>query len=144
MIGGKWTGLDEAIRNAYSLGKDIAEGEVIEKALVKVGQPLRDDIVRTAPRSRIAPHMADTFVVKVSKEERDFGRTIVLVGPKAGRGSVGFVAGFVELGTSKMRAQPFVRPAFDAFKGGFVAALTVELQKQFTRVVRKYVKRASA
>jgi len=143
MITAKWTGLDEAIRNVSALGKELAEGEVIEKALVKVGQPLRDDIVRAAPRSRDARHMADEFVVKPSKEAREWGRTTVLVGPRAGKGSVGFVAPFVEFGTSKMRARPFIRPAFDAFRGGFVGALTGELQKQFERVVRKYTKRAA-
>lgn len=138
----KWAGLDEAIRNVSALGKDIAEGEVIEKALVRVGQPLKDEIARTAPRSKDQRHMADEFVVRPSKHDREFGRTIVLVGPRAGRGSVGFVAAFVEFGTSRMRARPFIRPAFDAFRVGFVGALTGELQKQFERVVRKYTKGA--
>lgn len=142
MIGGKWTGLDEAIRNISALGREIAEDEVIGKALVQAGKPLRDDIMRTAPRSRDNRHMADEFIVKVSKEEKSFGRTTVLVGPRGGRGHVGFVAPFVEFGTSSQSARPFIRPAFDAFRVSFVAALVPELQKQFNRVVRKYVKKA--
>lgn len=140
MITGKWTGLAEAIRNVEALGNEIGTPEVMERALVKVGLPLREDIVRAAPRSQDTRHMADEFVVKASKEEREFGRTTVLVGPKAGKGSVGFVAPFVEFGTSKMAARPFIRPAFDAFRVSYVSALTAELRSQYQRVVRKYTR----
>jgi HK97 gp10 family phage protein len=143
MITARWTGLDEAVRNAQSLGEDIAREEVLEKALVDVGKPLRDEIVRVTPRSNQAPHVADTFIVKVSKEERSEGRSTVLVGPSAARGSVGFVAGFLEFGTSKMPARPFIRPTWDAWRAGYSKALADEIRRHYERVVRKYTRRAS-
>lgn len=142
MITAKWTGLEEAVRNVEALGKELATDEVLRPALLKAGAPLKDEIVRTAPRSRDSRHMADTFVVKASKEEAEWGRTTVLVGPTAGK-TVGFVAPFVEFGTSRMGSQPFIRPAFDAFQGSFSRVMAEQLRKQYDRVVKKYVKRAA-
>lgn len=141
-ITAKWTGLEEAFRNAAALGKELATEEVLGPALLRVGGPLKDEIVRTAPHSKDQVHMADTFIVKASKFHREFGRTVVLVGPKAGKG-VGFVAPFVEFGTSFQPPRPFIRPAFDWFQAGFAGALTAQLQKQYERVVRKYTKKAA-
>jgi len=140
MITAKWTGLEEALRNVEALGHDLASDEVLRPALLKTGAPLRDEFERTSPRSNVAPHVADSFVVKASKHEAEFGRVTVLVGPSTAKGSVGFIAPFLEFGTSKMAARPWIRPAFDAFRGGFAGALTDELQKQYARVVRKYTR----
>lgn len=141
MITAKWTGLDEAIRAASALGHELASEEVLRPALLKTGAPLKEDIVRTTPRSPYAPHVADTFVMKVSAEERGEGRTTVLIGPSAASGSVGFVAPFLEFGTSKMGARPWIRPAYDAFNGGFAGALAAQMRVQYDKVVRKYVTR---
>lgn len=127
---GKWSGLNEALQNVYTLSRELADKRVIVPALKAVAKPLRDEIVRTAPRSRDNKHMADTFVVVESE-----GR--VLVGPKGGRGSVGFVAPFVEFGTSTQSARPFIRPTYDAWKSGYAPAVVDELRKTYTRVVRR-------
>jgi HK97 gp10 family phage protein len=142
MIKARWTGLDQALRNVSALGEELAGEEVVGPALVASGKELRDEIVRTAPRSADSVHMADTFVVKMSGHDKEFGRTVAVVGPKAGRG-VGFIAPFVEFGTSTQGARPFIRPAFDAFQGWFPTMLVDHMQKQFNRVVRKYNKRAT-
>jgi hypothetical protein len=42
-----------------------------------------------------------------------------------------------------MGSQPFIRPAFDAFKDGYPAALAGHLRAQYDRVVKKYTKRAA-
>jgi HK97 gp10 family phage protein len=138
----RWTGLDEARRNLEVLGKELADSLVVEPALVKVGGTLRDEIARTAPRSPFAPHVADTFVVKPSKEARELGRTTILVGPKKGRGSVGFIAPFIEFGTSKQPAHPFIRPSYDGWVSSFPGAVVAALQSQYERVIRKYASRA--
>lgn len=143
MITAKWTGLDEAIRNAEQLGRELATEEVLRPALLKTGAPLKEEIERTTPRSPDAPHVADTFVIKVSAEEREQGRTTVLIGPSAAKWSVGFVAPFLEFGTSKMSARPWIRPAYDAFRGGFPGALAEQMRVQYERVVRKYTRKAA-
>lgn len=143
VITGRWTGLDQAVRNAALLGKEIGNQEVLEKALVEIGKPLRDDIAHDCPRSPDAPHVAETFVVVPSKEARASGEAVVRVGPKNAKGSVGFVAAFLEFGTSKMSPRPFIRPNYDRFKGGYARAAAAAIQKHFERVVRKYTNRAA-
>lgn len=143
MLTARWTGLEDITKKAEALGKELAEEKVLGPALVRMAQPLREDIKRAAPRSSVAPHVADTFVVKVGKAEREAGRLTVLVGPRAGY--PGFVAPFLEYGTSKMRARPFIRPAYDGWVAAmFPGALVVELRRQFDRVIKKYAARKAA
>lgn len=139
MIGGQWGNLDEALRSIRALGEEVGTEQVLAPALLAGGRELRDNITQVAPRSNVAPHMADTFVVKLSKEQADFGRTVVLVGPSTGR-TVGFVAPFVEFGTSEQAAQPFVRPEADSFILRFPGLMADNLRRVFSRVVRKYTK----
>lgn len=140
MITAEWSGLDEALRNVQALGEELSREEVLEPALLRAAGPLRDDLERTAPRGKVAPHVADTFVVERSRTEREAGRTTVLVGPKAGY--PGLVAPFLEFGTSRMAARPWIRAAYDAFAPGFPAALTRTLGQAYRRVVGKYARRA--
>lgn len=136
-VTGKWSGLREALQSVHALGRELAQKDVIVPALKAVAKPLRDEIVQTAPRSRDTKHMADTFIVKESE-----GR--VLIGPKGGRGSVGFVAPLVEFGTYKMPARPFIRPAFDAWKDSYAAEVVRHLEKKFASVLRRNAKRKAA
>jgi HK97 gp10 family phage protein len=53
---------------------------------------------------------------------------------------VGFVAGFLEFGTSHMSARPFIRPTWDAWRGSYTHALAGEIRRHFERVVRKYTR----
>ncbi len=139
-IKAEWEGLAGLGQVVRALGREIGNEEVLERALVKVGKPIRADIERSAPRSPNAPHVADTFVVRPSKKARAGGRAVVRVGPIPK--SVGFIAYFLEFGRSGMAAQPFIRPTWDSHKRGFGHAMAVEIRKQFARVIRKYSARA--
>lgn len=140
VLTGRWTGLKDAIRNAEALGRDIANDEVIGKALLRTAEPLRDDIAAAAPRSKVAPHVAETFVAKMSRDESR-GRMTVVVGPKPGY--PGLVAPFLEFGTSKMAPRPFIRPTYDGWRAtSWPGALVDQIRTQYERVVRKYVQRA--
>lgn len=141
MLTARWTGLEDAARRAEALGREVARDEVLGRALVKTAEPLRDDIEQTAPRSPVAPHVAESFVVRLGRREREAGRTTVLVGPRPGY--PGMVAPFLEFGTSKMSARPFIRPAYDRWRGvAFPSGLVEEMRRQYDRVVKKYVRRA--
>jgi len=130
---GTWTSLEDAIGEIYELGHELASNKVMLPALKEIAEPLREDIVRTAPRSKDSEHMADTFVAVEHEGE-------ILVGPSARRGSVGWIAPFVEFGTSKMGARPFIRPSYDAWKRGFLAAFVDAARPRFERVLRRHRK----
>jgi len=130
---GTWTSLEDAIGEIYELGHELASTEVVLPALKEIAEPLCDDIVRTAPRSQDTEHMADTFVVVESEGQ-------VLVGPNTRKGSVGWIAPFVEFGTSKMGARPFIRPSFDDWKRGFLSAFVAAARPRFERVLRRHRK----
>lgn len=147
VLSGQWTGLEEAARRAYELGRDVANVEVLERAGVEVGRTLVDEIQRTGPRRPPAPDMVDDFVAAPSKLQREEGRAVVMVGPRnprsSGSNGHGWLAGFMEFGTRKQRARPFIRPAYDGWRGGYPRAMAEAIRKQYDRVVRKYVARAS-
>lgn len=138
----RWGSLDQAILNARKLGDEVGRFEVLDRALLTVGRDLRDDLARGTPRSKVAPHLADQWRAVVSKEERGQGRSVVKVGPKAGKGSVGYVAVFLEFGTWKMAPRAWIRPTWDAWKGTFRPALTAAIAKHYKRVVKKYTRKA--
>lgn len=148
MIRARWNtdGLRAAVENARALGKELADEKVLRPSLLAVGKPLLEDIVRTAPRDQTAPHMADDFVCKASTEDRSEGRETVLVGPRnpraAASNGAGWRAPLLEFGTSRHRAQPFIRPAFDRLASTFTQDLTAELRRHYARVVTKYTRRA--
>ncbi len=127
---GTWTSLEQAIGDIYELGHELASKEVVLPALKEIAEPLREDIVRMAPRSKDSEHMADTFVVVENEGQ-------VLVGPHTQKGSVGWIAPFVEFGTSKMGARPFIRPSYDAWKRGFLAAFVAAARPRFEGVLRR-------
>ena len=130
---GTWTSLEDAIGEIYELGHELASTKVVLPALKEIAGPLRDDIMRMAPRSRDTEHMADTFVVVESEGQ-------VLVGPHTRRGSVGWIAPFVEFGTSKMGARPFIRPSFDGWKRSFLSAFVAAARPRFEGILRRHSK----
>lgn len=142
ILTGRWGNLDQAIDNARQLGNEVGRIEVLDRALLAAGKPLRDDLARGTPRSKVAPHLADQWRAVISREERSKGRSLVKVGPRAGKGSVGYVAVFLEFGTWKMAPRPWIRATWDGWKGNFRPTLTAAIRKQYERVVKKYTRKA--
>jgi HK97 gp10 family phage protein len=132
--------------------------ELAAKALAKAGRaafkPVLDAAKAMAPRDTGA--LADSLVLKVEKPKGDDG--VFRVGIKIGKGkgakqaklaAAAFGEGqskslpparrwhFIELGTSKLAAHPFLRPALDQNANRVVELLKVELRKSIDAAVKK-------
>ena len=90
--------------NAMSVA---AEKKILNAVLMEAAEPIRKEAERRAPVGEFAPHIAQNVVDVLPRGGRD--ERSVEIGP-----AKGFPYGrFLEFGTVKMRAQPFLRPAFD-------------------------------
>lgn len=83
--------------------------KMLVQALLEAGGPMRARISALAPRGRSAPHLADSLVLQQQRGSME-GGPVVRIGVTRDF----FYGYFVELGTSKMAARPFVRPGFHA------------------------------
>ena len=84
--------------------------------------------------------LKQTFYVGVRK-----GKQYRNQGKKGNLSQDAFYARFVEFGTVKMPARPFMRPAFEAKKGEAVAAIKAYLERRIPEEVAKLaLKRAAA
>lgn len=121
-------GLRLALRN---LPYHLTE-EVHIAALKKAAKPLRDEIERRAPK--YTWDFVETLAVRKTKF-KNFGEHQVIVGFKKGRDGngrplKGFIAHFHEYGTSKMPANPFMRPADEYTARQQNSIYEEELQKE--------------
>ncbi len=88
-------------------------------ALTGAAEPMRATMANLAPRAPGAPDIADHMVIsRITKigdveggqwEKKLDSEEAVAIGPARGF----FYGVFLEYGTVKMRAQPFMRPAWD-------------------------------
>lgn len=77
-----------------------------------------------------------TYIVGVRK-----GKKYRNQGKKGNLSQDAWYARFVEFGTSKMAARPFMRPAFEAKKGDAVAAIKAYLERRIPAEVTKLARR---
>jgi HK97 gp10 family phage protein len=90
--------------NAMSVA---AEKKILNAVLMEAAEPIRKEAERRAPVGEFAPHIAQNVVDVIPRGTRD--ERSVEIGP-----AKGFPYGlFLEFGTVKMAARPFLRPAFD-------------------------------
>jgi HK97 gp10 family phage protein len=99
---------------------DLSEAltfEIQQDALMAGAEPMRAHAASLAPRSpKRTPHLADEIIIapaRRSLEHEMRGEVVVEMGP-AKRPHDHFYGFFQEYGTIRHRAQPFMRPAFDA------------------------------
>jgi len=113
-------GLKEMQQHLEAIG-DKASGELLEKAVLAGAEIVRQEAALRAPRRRGL--LAGHIVV----QPKDKGRmsASAAVGPDKKR----FYGRFVELGTSKTAAAPFLFPAFESKKN--------EAQREMAEVVRE-------
>jgi HK97 gp10 family phage protein len=114
-IGAKLTGHAELKQTLNRLPSAVTEPHQ-RTALMKGAELIRSEASALAPRGK-GEHIADNIVIDaltVSELDKNVEvppgtEAVVQVGPKRGF----FYGYFLEYGTSKMGAQPFMRPAVD-------------------------------
>lgn len=95
----------ELQRNLDALSTRLSR-QVQRQALVEAAEPIRTSMAQMAPRAPGAPDIASNIVIGTARLPR---QTAVSIGPAKGF----FYGFFLEYGTVRMRAQPFMRPSFD-------------------------------
>jgi len=108
-----------ALRRAVSSGAAIIRNEAKERAPVRTGEMRRDIQMK---RERTADAQIATYAVYVRS-----GKKSRLAGKARNVERDSFYWRFVEFGTSKQAAQPFMRPAFEAKKNEAVDTIKATL-----------------
>lgn len=134
-------GLAEILRKLQQL-PDRVERRVVRRAVAAGAALMRDQAIANAPvytGNVAAGHpppgtLKKSVYMKYINELSGPARTVYFVGVrhgktrqsvgKAGRNLDAYYFKFVEFGTSKMAAEPFLRPAFDTKKGAAIDAIT--------------------
>jgi len=132
------------LRAAVNAGSTVIKKEVISKAPEDTGA-LKDNIYQKQVREQSGP-MRQTFYVGVRKGVAKYANTAA--NRRAGKaGKVYKDAGttfywrFLEFGTSKLAAHPFVRPAFESKKEDAVIAIGEKLDERIQKHARDLAKK---
>jgi len=120
------TGMDELLKELNAIGERIAT-RAENKALREGAEILREEMSRRAPRSKLSKeHLADN-IVKSNVKTSSTGIKHVSVGPA----KKFFYGLFLEFGTTKMAARPFMGPALEEKRG--------EIFKRMAQVLREEI-----
>lgn len=122
----------DALRDRLkALGKGI-DVDLAEGAMLEAADPMRQRVVELAPRSAGAGHaggglhLADDINLAVGRQEPG-AATVMLRIAKA------FYWRFVEFGTRRLSAHPFIRPGYDAEKDATVTRFGARLTREIDR-----------
>ncbi|MBE3590006.1 MAG: HK97 gp10 family phage protein [Firmicutes bacterium] len=116
----KVEGGDLIARRLAVLGEKAAA--VVDEAAMAGAEVIREGASRRAP---VRTGALQEHIITQPGEEQSPGRAEVLIGPDKER----FYGLFVELGTSKMAARPFLRPALDEDRHLAEAAVAAALKE---------------
>ena len=112
-------GIENLIAEVEKLG---AKGSRIEnKALREAGEVMKEAIKQEAPRK--TGTLKESIEVSGVKTKDGFKH--VAVGP----GKEGWYGKFLEFGTVKMKAKPFMAPGYERSKAGALEKISEELRK---------------
>jgi HK97 gp10 family phage protein len=92
-----------------------------KKAVLAGAKILRDEVEARAPVGDTRK-LKDNIIVTEPQTDKN-GEVYAYVGPRSEGKDAPFYGKFVEFGTSKMRAQPFVEPAFHTKKNDMMHAM---------------------
>lgn len=103
-------GIDELRNELLKLGSK-ADG-IIDNALMEAAKPIRDEMQNNINKSKLnKKHLKDN--IPINKEPTIDGNHAVSVGWTKEDNSEFFYSKYLEWGTSKMDAKPFMQPAID-------------------------------
>lgn len=106
------TGVDEILNRLQQIGANL--GKLENKALKNAAEPVLDDAKATnAFKNRSGKLRKGLKITNVKKKD---GMKYILVGVDRGDNSEVFYGKFIEFGTSKMPARPFLQPAYEKNK----------------------------
>lgn len=117
-----------ALRKAVSSGAAIIRNEARAIAPVDTGEMRRDVQMK---RERTADSQIATYAVYVRS-----GKKSRLAGKARGVERDSFYWRFVEFGTSKMAARPFMRPAFEAKKNEAAEMIRDTLRQRIAEITK--------
>jgi HK97 gp10 family phage protein len=145
LISIKLVGLKELQAQLVNLGAELGV-KTLARAARKAFQPVLDDARNLVPVD--TGELRDSL--KLSSKRPRSGDTVVVVGLRvgAGRGDGTKVPParrwhWIELGTAKLPAHPFARPALDRNADRVLELLKEELVKGIQRAVRKQARAAA-
>ena len=118
-------GMQELLNSLTELGR---KGSRIEnKALLAAAQPILDEATSTSAfNDRSGKGRAG---LKISRVKSKGDTKHVLIGIEKGDISEIFYMKFLEFGTSKMPARPFLQPAYESKKGEAIRIMKEEFRK---------------
>jgi HK97 gp10 family phage protein len=135
-------GVAELMRQLEALGK-LEDGKALRSAVRAGMKPAQErakalipqgvDAHRTYKGRLVAPGFAKRSIRSVTKLSKDKQKASAALGV---RSEAFYAVQFVELGTSKMSAQPWLRPAFDSTLGAQQAALAASLKKSIEKAAK--------
>lgn len=128
-LGERMKGLSEAVNNRIARAATAAGAVVIRNAAqakvpVDTGNLKKNIIVKRLPKgesSLTSEHIVTVRQGKLTKKQKDKGLEDAYYGK------------FVEYGTAKMPARPYMRPAFDQNKEKAVQAIKDRIEKRLNK-----------
>lgn len=136
----KLGGLSALQAQLVDLGAELGQ-KALAQAARKAFKPVLETAKRLVPRD--TGDLAEA--IKLSVKKPGSGDAVVVVGLRIGRGKISAPGKlppsarwhFIELGTVKLAAHPFLRPALDGNATAVLEQLKVELVKSIEKVRRK-------
>jgi len=129
----KVEGLDELEDALLGLGADLG-AKTLKSALMASSKPMLDDMKRRVPVE--SGRLKKTLGRRSKIDKKGTGKTTAIVRVGAVKRKNSWRAQFVEFGTSKTQAQPFIRPALDK-SGDVVTLFETRLKSRIDKEVKK-------
>lgn len=133
-------GLRKLLRTLEALPPELGSkgGGPIRRGLLAAAKEWRESVVRGAPvgtePTPDLPRLKDSIVIRRDKSPQDEGFAEQY---SVGYASRAYWGGFVEEGTAKQSAQPFLRPVADSEQNAAIRNFVDAFRKHLDRAVKK-------